>query len=204
MKNKIILIIVCIFCIQIKHAVAQNSYSKSILTYQQEYVQNHEVVLGKDKQYFAFFKPNIHFKIKATAVKVNDSIGFIMKTSGTKSKKFYRYAELHFKIDAKQQKLIIYSSSLITDSSQIGAYLFLPFTDNTSGIESYGGGRYLDFKVKDIQNHSLIIDFNKAYNPYCVYATGYNCPIPLRENHLNINITAGEKMFKGKKKERVP
>lgn len=203
MKFKIASFLIFLILIQINYSTAQSSYTKSILKYQQEYVQKHEVVLGKDKQYFAFFKPNINFKVTAFVTRIFDSIGFIMKTSGTKQKKFFRYGELNFKINTKQQKLIIYSSNIIADTNQINEYLFLPFTDNTSGNESYGGGRYLDFKVKDIQNNSLIIDFNKAYNPYCAYASGYNCPIPLRENHLKINIYAGEKLYKGKKKERV-
>lgn len=203
MKYKIFPFLIFLILIQINYSFAQNSFTKSILKYQQEYVQKHEVVLGKDKQYFAFYKPDIHFKVTANFTREFDSIGFIMKTSGTKQKKFFRFGELSFKINSKQQKLSIYSSNFIADSTQMNAYLFLPFTDNTSGIESYGGGRYLDFEVKDIQNNLLIIDFNKAYNPYCAYASGYNCPIPLRENHLKIKINAGEKLFKGKKKERV-
>ena len=50
-------------------------------------------------------------------------------------------------------------------------------------------------KMGDILNNMLVIDFNKAYNPYCAYATGYNCPIPPRENNLPIAINAGEMNF---------
>ena len=74
-------------------------------------------------------------------------------------------------------------------------YLFVPFTDLTSGGESYGGGRYLDFFMDDIKNNYLEVDFNKAYNPYCAYATGFNCPIPPAENDLPVSIIAGEKNF---------
>ena len=77
-------------------------------------------------------------------------------------------------------------------------YLFVPYTDLTSGNKSYGGGKYLDFMMEDIQNNMLLIDFNKAYNPYCAYTSGYNCPIPPRENNLLIAIKAGEMNF-GKK-----
>ncbi len=77
-------------------------------------------------------------------------------------------------------------------------YLFLPFTDLTSGEESYGGGRYIDLETTDIFNNKVIIDFNKAYNPYCAYASGYNCPIPPRENDLPVAVKAGEMNF-GKK-----
>lgn len=71
----------------------------------------------------------------------------------------------------------------------------LPFTDITSGDESYGGGGYLDFRVGEIKNNVLVFDFNKAYNSYCAYAKGYNCPLPPRENYIAIAIRAGEKQF---------
>ena len=74
-------------------------------------------------------------------------------------------------------------------------YLFVPFTDATTGKQSYGSGRYLEFYKKDIENNTLQLDFNKAYNPYCAYATGYKCPIPPRENRLSISIKAGEMNF---------
>jgi uncharacterized protein (DUF1684 family) len=77
-------------------------------------------------------------------------------------------------------------------------YLFVPFGDATSGFESYGGGRYIEFYISDIKNNKVIIDFNKAYNPYCAYTTGYNCPIPPAENLLTVAIPAGEKNY-GKK-----
>jgi len=83
-------------------------------------------------------------------------------------------------------------------STDYADYLFIPFTDNTSGNESYGGGRYLDYKISDIKNNKLLLDFNKAYNPYCAYTTGYNCPIPPAENDLKVAIKAGEKAFEKK------
>ncbi len=57
-------------------------------------------------------------------------------------------------------------------------YLFTPFTDNTSAVESCEAGRYLDCSTTDIQNGILMLDFNKAYNPYCAYVSGYDCPVP--------------------------
>jgi len=77
-------------------------------------------------------------------------------------------------------------------------YLFLPFTDATTGVETYESGRYIDLQTGDIKNNQVVIDFNKAYNPYCAYVSGvYNCPIPPRENHLPVAILAGEKRFAG-------
>jgi uncharacterized protein (DUF1684 family) len=79
-------------------------------------------------------------------------------------------------------------------------YLFLPFTDDTNGTDTYAGGRYIDLTVKDFIGSSVVIDFNKAYNPYCAFSGGYSCPKPPDENHLQIPVQAGEKLFAGEKK----
>ena len=71
--------------------------------------------------------------------------------------------------------------------------LFIPFRDETSGKTTYGGGRYLDLRRADDR---IDLDFNKAYNPYCVYDyTGYACTLPPEENNLAIAVEAGEKTF---------
>lgn len=69
--------------------------------------------------------------------------------------------------------------------------LFVPFYDLTTGISTYGGGRYLDIPF----GPNLFIDFNKAYNPYCVYNDTYECPFPPRKNKLKLEILSGEKMY---------
>jgi uncharacterized protein len=68
-------------------------------------------------------------------------------------------------------------------------HLFLPFKDLTNGTESYGDGRYLDLSIPE--GEPLVIDFSKAYNPYCAYSSHYSCPIPPKENRLRIPIRAG-------------
>ena len=72
-------------------------------------------------------------------------------------------------------------------------YLFLPFLDNTNGEESYGGGRYVEARIPE--GDTIIIDFNKAYNPYCAYNEKYSCPIVPRQNYLPIEVKAGVKAF---------
>ena len=75
-------------------------------------------------------------------------------------------------------------------------YLFLPFTDATTGNETYDAGRYIDLKIEDTRTPEVILDFNKAYNPYCAYVSDiYNCPIPPKENRLPVAIRAGEMKF---------
>ncbi|HEY5564606.1 MAG TPA: DUF1684 domain-containing protein [Rhodothermia bacterium] len=70
---------------------------------------------------------------------------------------------------------------------------WIPFHDATSGLETYGGGRYLDIDLPE--GDTAIVDFNLAYNPYCVYnAYDFNCAIPPAENRLSFAVSAGEKM----------
>lgn len=178
------------------------SYLDSIIGFRDNYVINHEVVLGKHKRKFRFYPVSEAYRVNAAFEKVSDTIGFIMKTSGTKDKKYFRYGRLTFRLQQSLHQLTVYQSEQLMQDSTYRNYLFLPFTDGTSGLSSYGGGRYIDFQVSDVINNSLLIDFNKAYNPYCAYTTGYNCPIPPRENHLTTKVVAGEKAFKGKIKSR--
>ena len=70
--------------------------------------------------------------------------------------------------------------------------LFVPFADLTSGRETYGGGRYLDLDRTATGLYDL--DFNRAYHPYCVYNSTYDCPVPPRENRLPVAIQAGERL----------
>ena len=71
--------------------------------------------------------------------------------------------------------------------------MFLPFTDAGNGDESYGGGRYIELRIPE--KDTIIIDFNKAYNPYCAYNHKYSCPIPPIENNIPIEIKAGVKKY---------
>ena len=176
-------------------AEAQTSYTDSLHQYQQLYIKNHEVVKGDDKKFIRFFPVNKKYLVTASFSKTNDSKGFVMKTSGTKTSKFFRYGIINFFIDKKPYHLTVYQSEDLQNKKQYKNYLFIPFTDLTSGNESYGGGKYIDITTEDIKENKIVIDFNKAYNPYCAYTTGYNCPIPPRENFLLVAIKAGEMNF---------
>jgi len=74
-------------------------------------------------------------------------------------------------------------------------YYSLWFTDKSTGEETYGVGRYLDFELNEDKEHVYTIDFNKAYNPYCAYSSAFTCPIPREEDYIDMRILAGEKNF---------
>jgi uncharacterized protein (DUF1684 family) len=99
----------------------------------------------------------------------------------------YGYAE--FEHDQKTFRLL----GLGDENSESIWFLF---ADQTSGRETYGAGRYL---YSDGLPHEgrVVIDFNKAYNPPCVFSEYATCPLTPQENRLQMAVTAGEKSFKG-------
>jgi uncharacterized protein (DUF1684 family) len=174
------------------------AYTDSIESFRTNYITNHEVVKAADKKYFRFFPVNSKYLLTARFEKLTDTTGFLMKTSGKTSSIYFRYGLLYFTIDQKEFQLTVYQSKKLMNMDEYRDYLFVPYTDLTSGEKSYGGGKYIDFSSNDIRQNTLKLDFNKAYNPYCAYATGFNCPVPPRENDLPAAIEAGELEF-GKK-----
>ncbi len=112
-----------------------------------------------------------------------------MPTSSNKIKYFKEYGLAKFSINGEKCQLTLYQSD-----PPIKGYeqsLFLPFKDATSGFETYGMGRYMDIEMSEIINRKLILDFNRAYHPYCAYSEHYNCPITPANNTLTIKIEAG-------------
>ncbi|MBT5403568.1 MAG: DUF1684 domain-containing protein [Crocinitomicaceae bacterium] len=130
------------------------------------------------------------------AVKVKKKLGasFTMATSSGKLKEFRQYAVLKFALNGSKFKLPIYQNIKLMRNPLYRDYLFIPFTDLTNGSSTYGGGRYIEARIPK-KGELLELDFNKSFNPYCHYSTGYNCPIPPKENYLNTKIEAGEKLL---------
>jgi uncharacterized protein (DUF1684 family) len=94
---------------------------------------------------------------------------------------------LVFKIEGKVYRLLPMGSK---------GTLFVIFGDETNGMETYGGGRFLSVAGPDQKGHT-IIDFNKAFNPPCVFSNYATCPLPPQENQLKLRVTAGENMVEG-------
>ena len=80
------------------------------------------------------------------------------------------------------------------DALDAGDELYLIIADKTSGGETYGGGRYIYVK-KPTLGDIVILDFNKAYDPPCVFTPHATCPLPPKQNMLDLSINAGEKTF---------
>lgn len=176
-------------------AQPKDPYIDSIRAYQKKYIAEHEVVKGKDKKYFRFYPISNAWNVTCSFEKMTDSIGFTMKTSANTLQHYFKYGKLNFTLSGMACFLYVYQSKELMKTAKYKDYLFVPYTDATTGDESYGSGRYLEFYIPEIKNNTLQLDFNKAYNPYCAYAKGFHCPIPPKENNLPIAVKAGEKMF---------
>ncbi len=135
-----------------------------------------------------YFVPDQKYKIRTKLQRYdNPEIATMITSKGTRER-FHRVGYFEFEIDRKKVRLQAYRSAEREDNE-----LFIPFKDRTSGKESYGASRYLDLEIAHDDNY--VIDFNYAYNPYCAYSEDYVCPLPLRENWLDIEIRAGEKTY---------
>jgi uncharacterized protein len=187
----------CFSLLLFSFAVSAQSYRDSIQLYIKNYIDNHEVVKGDDKNQLHFFDVSEKYRVVARFEKSQINQWFEMPTSGKLKKVFRVYGTLSFTINDTLVKMNLYQSQGLMGNDQYKNYLFLPFTDATTGIETYESGRYVDLQTSDIKNNEVVIDFNKAYNPYCAYVSGvYNCPIPPNENHLIVAIHAGEMIYR--------
>lgn len=138
-----------------------------------------------------FFPVNDSLLVTAAFVRDSTSAPFLISTSNNRPRPYRKYGELRFQVNGKPQRLSVYQSLELLKVPEYADYLIVPFTDLTNGFSSYGGGRYIDLRFADVKTGRVQLDFNKAYNPYCAYSTGYACPIPPAENRLPVAIRAG-------------
>ncbi|MCB9240399.1 MAG: DUF1684 domain-containing protein [Flavobacteriales bacterium] len=139
-----------------------------------------------------YFVPHDSFNIPAKFKRVRCGRTFKMQTSTDRLPIYKVYGVVRFELNDTIRQLTVYQSMDPRIREAYPDHLFCPFKDLTNGVETYGGGRYLDLSKKALKSNPTI-DFNKAYNPYCAYNYKYSCPIPPVENHLKIRIEAGVK-----------
>jgi uncharacterized protein (DUF1684 family) len=190
-----------IFLLLTLNLFAQDEKAQTSKEYQEELNVSfadslHSPLTNEDRLHFehlVFFPIDEKCIVKAKFIKLKKQKPFEMPTTTARKPKYIKYGELHFTIDSKELVLTVYRNIDLSKRKGFKDYLFLPFLDETNGIETYGGGRFLDMKVP--KSNEVIIDFNKAYNPYCAYNPEYSCPIVPLENQLAVEINAGVKKF---------
>lgn len=139
-----------------------------------------------------FFEYNPNWCIEAKLVRTPDEKPFKMPTSTDRLPWYVKYGQLHFTVDGKSFVLDVFQNLDLAKNPLYKNKLFLPFTDLTSGVETYGGGRYIDLDMTD--GDTMIVDFNKSYHPLCAYNYKYSCPIPPEQNNLEVRVIAGVRL----------
>ena len=201
MKNLVVLVII----ITVLHACKdQKRYIPNLTEFQKELNSSFKDVtkspLSKeDRQNFIsleFFDFDSSYVVKGILIPFQKDSIFDMKTNTDRMHTYNKFGKIKFNLDNTYFELNVYKDQeLINDQTNIDDF-FLPFYDNTNGITTYSGGRYMDLKVS--KDSIISIDFNKAYNPYCVYNYKFSCPIVPSENFIALEINAGVKDYNKK------
>jgi len=136
----------------------------------------------------AYFPPALVYRVPAVLRVSTDRVTIEMPTSTGQRRNMRLVGTLEFSVRGETLSLGAFVEAGSADLNR----LFVPFTDLTSGSETYPAGRYLDLDLT--RTGIYVIDFNRAYNPYCYYNPTYDCPYPPRANRLQVPIRAGEKV----------
>lgn len=115
---------------------------------------------------------------------------FELVTNMGERRVFRREGQVRFTRDGAPVSLQLYRE---IESGGDSATLWVPFTDAGAGRQTYPAGRYLDTEAG--ADGTVVLDFNRAYNPYCAYGWAYSCPMTPPENRLKIAVPAGERGF---------
>lgn len=139
-----------------------------------------------------YYEPDPDYRVEATVeLGEGDEIVEVGRTAGD-TVEYRRVARLYFELEGEEYSLAAY---------RVGGdeELFVPFRDATSGEETYGAGRYLEFQVGGEldEGQTIPLDFNLAYSPFCAYNETFTCPLPPRENWLDVRVKAGERHMEG-------
>ncbi|REE80518.1 hypothetical protein BX611_2163 [Lutibacter oceani] len=142
-----------------------------------------------------FFEINENYKVTAEFELTPNTPIFEMPTTTERLPLYRKYGIAKFNLNGKNLELSLYQNQNLMNSLEYKNYLFLPFNDASNSKTTYGGGRFIDLEIPKKGSKTIIIDFNKAYNPYCAYNHKFSCPIPPAENNLPIDIPVGVKNY---------
>jgi len=138
----------------------------------------------------AYFPIDENYAVAATLEPSAERTRIQVPTSIGKTRDIERVGTLRFMLKGQQLRL----TAFLEVEDPRANRLFVPFSDLTSGAETYPAGRYME--LDPTPTGIYLVDFNIAYHPYCYYSPEYDCPFPPKENRLEVPIRAGEKMQK--------
>ena len=140
-----------------------------------------------------YFPVDEAYKVIAKIERFQNQDTFALPHSHERTKTYRKFGKISFSLKDQNHELILLESAHKKPGYE--NYILLCFKDETSGKTTYGAGRYIDLIIPE--KDEIEVDFNKAYNPYCAYSERYTCPIPPKENTLNIAVEAGVKYDNG-------
>lgn len=143
-------------------------------------VKDQESELEKHFKGFQKFEPKKKYVVEADYMPFEESKTETILAQRGPNQTMDFAGILSFKLDGKSHQLWVDTSG------------FLIVGDLTNDDTTYGGGRYIDLELPKTHG-KVVIDFNKLYNPPCVYSEFTTCPLPPKQNQLNLSINAGEK-----------
>lgn len=206
MKTSFLLLILILIpgaCIHIyaQGSCKQKNYNKELKT--ERNIKNLEFKSDTDspldsasKAHFKslkYFKPSSKWVINARIERFSGNDTIKMKTTTERLPLYIVFGKATFEIFGNSYELTLYQNVGLMNKPGFENYLFLPFTDESNRKTTYGGGRYIDVYTTD--NEYITIDFNRCYNPYCVYSKKYSCPVPPSDNFLPLKVNAGERRY---------
>lgn len=137
----------------------------------------------------SYFPIDIDYRFDARLEFLDEPESVSLQTNRGPDREFERVGTVGFTLDGDLQTLLMYRAPGIED-------LFVPFGDETNGVETWEYGRYLsfDFEGVDADVEEIVPDFNLAYHPFCVYNDEYVCVLRPPENELPVRIPSGERL----------
>ncbi len=152
-------------------------------------------VLSQDRESFRgleYWAPDPGYRFVGKIELYESREPFEIITTSGKLRRCEKYGRVTFELDGELRALQVYR---LLDTPG-GPSLFLPFTDRTTGEETYPAGRYVDL-VGD-PGGLYVLDFNRAYNPSCAYGDPerFACPVTPAENRLDTQVEVGERGYR--------
>ncbi len=179
------------------------NYTKEIESHrvqEEQSFRNKETTLLSDDYFSRFtglnyFPIDLKYRVVAKLTRSEDPQRRDLKMTIGNPYGFVHFGKVNFYIDGEVIELQVFEFPSRGEATAI----FVPFTDLTSGKENFGGGRFMIINIP--KGDQIVIDFNRAINPICVYDITHSCPIPPESNFIKKEIMVGAKMYYDSKSE---
>ncbi len=139
-----------------------------------------------------YFPIDAAYRVTATLDRDTKPHTIQIQTTTGEWREYNHFGVFHFALGGQPLTLNAYQP-MGENAHKGDRELFVPFRDRTAPKETYGAGRYLEIRAQ--KGDDYILDFNRSANPWCAYSPNFSCTIPPPENHLPVEVRAGEKLF---------